>query len=122
MEEYQNTMDPMLAPKQSQGKGMAIAALVLGILGVLCCCIGVGALFGLVGLILGIIAVNKADASSKGIAIAGLIVSIIALLLGAYMLISYGIVFSQIDWSQIDFNDPEKTQRYLEQFSRSMQR
>lgn len=122
MEEYQNTMDPMLAPKQSQGKGLAIASLVLGILGIVCCCIGVGAIFGLVGLILGIVAINKADSSSKGIAIAGLIVSIIALLLGAYMLISYGIVFSQIDWNQIDWNDPEKTRRYLEEFQRSMQR
>ncbi len=130
MDDYQNLQQtpdsnypPMMQqPKEKTGKGLAIASLILGILGILCCCIGIGALFGLVGMILGILAIRKADSSTKGLAIAGLIVSIIGLLLGVYVLISFGLVYSQIDLSRIDFNDPEATRKYLEEFSRSMGR
>ena len=106
--------------EKPESKGMAIASLVLGILGVLCCCIpGLGFVLSLVGLILGIISVRKME--NKGLAIAGLVVSAIGALIGIYMLVSFLIGAAMIDWSQIDFNDPEATQRYLEELQRSMQ-
>lgn len=58
------------------GKGMAIASLILGILSLLCCCIGFP--FAIVGLILAIISLVKGK-DGKGLAIAGLITSIVCL-------------------------------------------
>lgn len=60
-------------------KGAAIAALVFGILSIVCLCCGIGALFGIVGLILAII-VLAGRKNGKGLAIAGLIMSIISIL------------------------------------------
>jgi len=62
------------------GKGLAVASLVLGILGP--CTLGLGSL---IGIILGIVALvkisNAGAASGKGLAVAGLVVSGITLLL-----------------------------------------
>lgn len=70
-------------PKKNNGK--AIASLVLGILAVLTIFTGIGAIIGLVlgivGIVLGINAKKEIDASGeegKGMAIAGLVCSIIA--------------------------------------------
>lgn len=64
-------------PIKKESRGLEIAALVFGILSLIfCCCNG---LFGLIGLILGIVALAKGKRS--GLAIAGLICSAIALFL-----------------------------------------
>lgn len=72
-----------------KANGMQIASLVLGILGIpACCCYGVpGVLFGIIGLILAIIG-NKRS-RSKGIGIAGLVCSIIAIVLGVLASVYY---------------------------------
>lgn len=72
------------APAQPQKKsnkiGFAIASLVLGLLSILSCCILIGAVFGIPGLIVGIIPlVKKYD--GKGMAIAGVITSVIGIII-----------------------------------------
>jgi hypothetical protein len=76
---YEETAPPPLPEKAS---GMAIAALVLGILGLPCCC---GCLTGVPALIVGFIEngkINRGESSSKGkgFAITGIILGLISLL------------------------------------------
>ena len=68
-------------PIKKEGQALEVAALVFGILGlVVCCCNG---FFGLVGLILSIVALAKGKKSGK--TFAGLVCSIIALLAALLM-------------------------------------
>lgn len=70
-------------PIKKEGRGLEIAALVFGILSlIICCCNGV---FGLIGLVLSIVALAKGKRS--GLSIAGLICSIIALLMALSVLL-----------------------------------
>ncbi|MBN1807626.1 MAG: DUF4190 domain-containing protein [Planctomycetes bacterium] len=74
----------------AKASGAAIASLVLGILGFLTAFILVGFLLAIVGLILGIVAlgkVSKGQAGGKGVAVAGTVISGIALLSGVFMVI-----------------------------------
>jgi len=66
----------------NNGSGWGIASLILGILSLVSmCCICCGnILFGILGLIFGIIAIAKK--SGKGMGVAGLIMSIISIILG----------------------------------------
>lgn len=73
------------APAQPKTSGLAIASIVLGIAGL--CTVG---LTGIVGIILGIIALKKIGRSGgqvagRGLAIGGLVASIVTLLLGAIL-------------------------------------
>lgn len=72
-----------------KANGMQIASLVLGIIGIpACCCYGVpGVLFGIIGLILAIVG-NKRS-RNKGIGIAGLVCSIIAIVFGVLASVYY---------------------------------
>ena len=72
-----------------KANGMQIASLVLGIIGIpACCCYcGPGVLFGIIGLILAIVG-NKRS-RNKGIGIAGLVCSIIAIVFGAIVSVYY---------------------------------
>lgn len=73
-----NSMYMQQEPKKS--KGLAIAAMVVGILSMTLCCT-VGSVLGLVGLILGIVSLSKKE-DGKGMAIAGIITSAIGILVG----------------------------------------
>lgn len=70
---------------------MAVASLVLGIIGLVFAFIPavgwVGAILGIVGIILGVLG-RKSQPEKKGMAIAGLVMSIIAVVLGAIMFIA----------------------------------
>lgn len=66
-------------------KGMAVVSLVLGILSLVCCCIGFP--FAIVGLILAIIVLAKGK-NGKGLAVGGLITSVICLIISAIVGIS----------------------------------
>lgn len=66
---------------------MGVASLVLGLVGLICAivpCVGwiIGAPLGLLGLIFGAVAIKKGK--GKGLGIAGLVLSIIALLISSY--------------------------------------
>lgn len=71
--------------EENGSKGMAVAALIFGILGIICCCIGFP--FAIIGLILAIVVLTYHKAG-KGLAIAGLITSIITLIISVYVGIS----------------------------------
>lgn len=68
-----NTSNPIVSePPKKGGKGLAIAALICGILGLVTCWVPfVGLILTIIGVVLGIIALVKK--SSKGMAIAGLV-------------------------------------------------
>ena len=75
-------------------KGFAVASLVLGIFGLVCCCLGpVGLIMAILSIVFAIVDRVKAK-SFRGLAIAGLIFGIIGLLLSAYMTLDYIAVFS----------------------------
>ena len=71
-------------PEGPKTNGFHITGLVLGIIGMLTsCCYGIpGILFGVIGLIFAIVGNKK---SKSGVGIAGLICSIISIVLGAVM-------------------------------------
>lgn len=75
---------------------MAVASLVIGILGLiisLCSimwCGLIGGIFGIVGIILGALA-RKNNPEKSGVATAGLVLSIIALVLGALLFFMCGL-------------------------------
>lgn len=70
---------------EERKKGLSIAALILGILSMLCCCIGFP--FAIIGLILAIIALVK-NSGAKGAAIVGLITSIITLIISTLVTVT----------------------------------
>ena len=70
--------------------GLGIASLVFGIVGILTICgCGIGFFFGLIGTILGILGLTVLKRSSKGLAIAGTIVSGVALVFGSIWMFLY---------------------------------
>lgn len=77
---------PNYNPNYNQGSaGMSIAGMVLGILSICCCCISY--VFAIPAFIFSIIALAKKK-SGKGMAIAGLITSIIGLIFSVIILIT----------------------------------
>ena len=91
-ETQQNNVQPVynavpptyVAPQAANpNNGMAIASLICGIVGILCCCCcGFGFVLGIVGLILAIVSKGKNGGKMSGLAVAGLICSIVAILSG----------------------------------------
>ena len=78
-------INPLLLQKPTSG--MAAASLVLGIIGILfTCCCGTGAVLGLIGLILAIVD-RKRHGSFSGIALGGLVTSIIAIVFGVIIFV-----------------------------------
>ena len=70
-------------PSRSLPKGLAVASLVLGILGLLTAFFG-GGLLGLVAVILGVLALGKikrGEADGRGLALGGIITGALALLI-----------------------------------------
>lgn len=83
MNENQGYIPPQMQPQQPQGgSGMAIASMVCGIVAVVLgwCFYYVSVPLAIVGLILGAISLNK-KTPGRGMAIAGLVLSIISLAL-----------------------------------------
>ena len=76
-------------PQQSGKMGLCIASLVLGLLSILCCWI-YGGVLGFVGVVLGIVALVKKE-DKKGMAIAGIITSVVGIILLIVILISAGL-------------------------------
>ena len=91
-ETQQNNVQPVynavpptsVAPQAANpNNGMAIASLICGIVGILCCCCcGLGFILGIVGLILAIVSKGKNGGKMSGLAIAGLICSIVSAVFG----------------------------------------
>ncbi len=103
-------MQPMqpVQPVPQEGKGLSVASMVLGIVSLACFCVWyISIPAAIIGLILGIVA-KKGNKPGSGMALAGIIMSIIGLvltvlffilgLIGLSILDSYG---SSIDWSTL---------------------
>lgn len=94
-------------PAAGVTNGMAIASLVLGIVGIAtCCCYGMGALPGLVGAILGHISlkqIKERGQQGRGMAIAGIATGWSAVALTAIMvlLLVIGIINDPNFWNEI---------------------
>lgn len=78
-------MPQMQVPQQNPGSGFAIAAMIVGILSMTLCCIG-GFLIGIVGIILGIVSMSRKE-SGRGMAIAGIVTSVIGILIGIFIIV-----------------------------------
>ncbi|MCL2227345.1 MAG: DUF4190 domain-containing protein [Oscillospiraceae bacterium] len=78
----------MNQPDGGQGKGMAIASLVLGILSVLDPTFIFGIIMGIVGIVLAVMAKKKGYIG--GMATAGMVLSIIGVALNGIMLLLFG--------------------------------
>ncbi len=80
--------------RRPPSRGFSIAALLLGIFGLLCCCTGpFGALLGILAIVFACIS-RKQIGSFDGMAMAGLILGAIATALGAYMIVEVVIMMS----------------------------
>lgn len=102
---YFNQQYPAYHEINNGRKGMGIASMVLGIFSVVLCCLWfVAPITSVVGLILGIISLKKEDAG-KGMAIAGIILSSIGVLLGAYMIFCVVISFSSAELYDSIYSD-----------------
>ncbi len=76
-------------PARTLPKGMAVASLVLGILGLVLAIFLLGGFLGLVAVILGVVALGKikrGEADGRGMAIAGIVTGGLAMLLAASLL------------------------------------
>lgn len=77
-------------PQQVLPRGMAITGMVLGIVGLVTAIFYVGGVIGIVGLVFSIIALRatgRREAGGRGMAIAGLVTSIIAIIINAIEII-----------------------------------
>lgn len=75
-----------------QSNGFAIASLILGILSILgTCCCGIGVLFGIVGIILGCLQPKDNLGNKPGMAIAGIVTSVIGILFGIGFFVLFAI-------------------------------
>lgn len=103
-------VDPNYTTNQGGGHtGFAIVSLILSILSlILCCCMGFNFILVIPALILGIVTLVKRY-SGKGMAIAGIIISTIAMLITGMMLAFYGPIFSDVFKVANDFENVRDT-------------
>ena len=113
--------NPYMAPNQGspygqpqkpeKGCGFGIAALIIGILSMTLCCVG-GSLFGIIGIILGIVALCRKE-SKYGLAIGGIVTSIFGVLIGIYMLMC--VIFAGLAYDEIKDMDERELEQWLEE-------
>jgi hypothetical protein len=99
---------PAGSPKP--GNGLAIAALILGILAVLC----LGPIAGIVAIILGVLGIKKASevGTGKGMSIAGLVLGIIGTLVWVIVVIALVAGGDELSDRLDDFSGPADTSDY----------
>lgn len=92
---------PQYEQQPSGNHGMAIAALVVGILSILCCCCTyLSVILGIVGIVLAILSKPKGG-SFEGVAMGGLICSIVGLVLGVILIIVDIATQNSVDYAQM---------------------
>lgn len=99
---YTQGAEPNFVPEnQSRTTGLAITSLVLGILGLFCCC---GALpFGIVSIVLSLVDRSQ-NKRFSGVAIGGLVCGIMAAIIGITILVSNLIIYSNPEFLEAYFS------------------
>ena len=86
----------------SPRNGAGLASLILGIIGLLLCwLLGIGIVPGIIGLILGVVGMRRAKrglATNRGVAIAGVVTSVIAIIASAVFL-AFAIALGSAFWN-----------------------
>ncbi|MBQ7954620.1 MAG: DUF4190 domain-containing protein [Lachnospiraceae bacterium] len=97
-----HTVPTMYMPAQNENpnNGMAVGALVCGIISIVTClCCGIGAILSVIGIILAIASKSKNGGRLSGVAVGGLVCSIIGFLFNIGYVIYYifvvGIAFTE---------------------------
>jgi hypothetical protein len=89
------TQDAGMQGAPPQGNGMAVAGLVLGLIGLVFCWVAIiGWLIGLLGIIFGAVGISKANrigGKGKGMAIAGLATGLAGIIIGILL---YVVIFA----------------------------
>ena len=75
------------------------------------CCVG-GSLFGIIGIILGIVALCRKE-SKYGLAIGGIVTSVFGVLIGIYMLMC--VIFAGLAYDEIKDMDERELEQWLEE-------
>ena len=88
-----------------ESKGMAIASMVLGIVSVCLCCLWYVSIFtAIIGLVLGIVSMKKSE-GGRGMAIAGIITSIVAIVAIVFLFIYVFVIVGTASTSLYDYYD-----------------
>lgn len=96
-------------PREQENQGFAIASMVLGIISLVCCCLGwISAIMAILSIIFGVITLVKKK-PGKGMAIAGIICSSFAIVI--YIVL---VVISLAIGSSLSHSDIQELERYLE--------
>ncbi len=101
---------PYMQPEPKKGCGFGIAALIVGILSMTLCCVG-GSVLGIIGTVLGIVGLCRRE-SKYGLAIAGIVTSVLGILIGIYML--FVLFFAGFAYDEIKDMDEYEMQEWLE--------
>ena len=134
MEENNNLDQQPVTPEvveevvDTEGKGFAIAALVLGIISVVCCCIGFTIITAIIGVIIGVLGIRKANPGKwKTMAIVATIISGVGLILSVFILVFFGAVMieampvlNKIDWDKYMKMSESQREIYLNNLLRSV--
>lgn len=89
-------MNYYVQPEKKSTDVLAIISLVMGILSLLCCCMGFGIIFGIAGIVLA--GISIANRGAKGIAVGGLVTSIIGAVFSVIVIIY--VVFSYVTFTK----------------------
>lgn len=86
--EGQPTPEPYYyEPQKPEKTGLAVAALVLGIISVVLSCMGFNIIIAIIAIILGAVYLSKKQAARRGMAIAGLVLGIVSIALFILMVV-----------------------------------
>jgi len=98
-----NMQNPYQAPPQEGSVGMAVASMVLGIVGMLisCCLYPVTIILAIIGLILGAVAIKKGPAG-KGMAVTGIVLSVISLAAAVLFIILMAVAGTSSVWDAME--------------------
>lgn len=120
MEQFDNNQ---LEPQKPQ---YTTAILILSIASVICCCVGgLGIIPATIALVLAIKSNKKYNANreaytSNGAVIAGLVISIVGILLNLYFIVECIVMLNMIGWDSL--NNPESLIEKLEEIQRQQQK
>ena len=103
-------------PAQQKASGLAIASMVVSIVGLVLSAVFIGGLIGLVGLILAIVSLAKKKAG-RGFAIAGVIIGAVAIISG----VLFGLI-TIVAYDGIQQRARESQQKSLESQQRSQEK